>query len=430
MKLKKIFELAFGMVKASKLRSWLTMIGIVIGIASVVTIMTTGEIFQTAVIKEMNGFGGDLIYVFPGYSEFNFEEDYEPQPIKLMTKKEKYAIESLPSVDYVNVNVGYSSEINYAGKKGQISINGVSTNVWEEITNKKVTQGRFFFPGERKVVIIDSKLANEKFSQQINLNQNIRIEGENFRVIGILEEDKGLLSGIAGGMDSVYMSYKDVLEMKQNFNNNMQSNNINQSANMFLDEGVTEEFSTLEIKKAKNADPEKVIEEIEKQLYKVRNVNEETKNFQVESPLKIMKSTKKIITGITAFLSFIAGIALLVGSVGIANTMFTSVLEKTKEIGIMKSIGAKNKDIMTLFLINAALLSLVGGIVGIILGVLFVKLIVVLVGVIKNIDLQFTISFTSIFIATIISILVGVLAGIIPAKNASKLDPVEALRRD
>ena len=135
-----------------------------------------------------------------------------------------------------------------------------------------------------------------------------------------------------------------------------------------------------------------------------------------------------MINGLTAFLAFIAGISLLVGSTGIANTMFTSVLEKTKEIGIMKAIGAKNQDIMLIFLCNSAMISLVGGIIGILVGTLAVQAGLFFISIKMNAPFEFALSFKATFISTLVSIVVGLIAGLVPAKNASELKPVDALR--
>jgi putative ABC transport system permease protein len=159
-----------------------------------------------------------------------------------------------------------------------------------------------------------------------------------------------------------------------------------------------------------------------------RRVDEDTKDFYIYSQQEMMESTNKLISGLTAFLAFIAGISLLVGSVGIANTMFTSVLEKTKEIGIMKAIGARNEDVLLIFLCNAALIGLVGGLIGIIFGTAFVQVIVYLISMQLKIPFVFTLSIKATVVATLVSIGVGLIAGFMPAKSAAKLNPVDALR--
>ncbi len=187
-------------------------------------------------------------------------------------------------------------------------------------------------------------------------------------------------------------------------------------------------YDSIEIKLYTGADYDSTLQEIERKLRLSRKVTEDTQDFYVNSIKETIESTQKLINGLTAFLAFIAGISLLVGSTGIANTMFTSVLEKTKEIGIMKAIGAKNSDIMLIFLCNAAMISLVGGIIGILLGTAAVQVIMLLISIKMNVPFEFALSLKGTFVATLVSIVVGLIAGLVPAKNASELKPVDALR--
>jgi putative ABC transport system permease protein len=450
MKLAKILKIALSMVRANKLRSWLTIIGVIIGIASVIAIVTTGEYFQEQVTETLEGLGGDTITIIAsvpfeisseedmGYEEVEEEdsdesttitggngEEYENStsaPIEVetgteaeLTTKDVFVLRSIPAVEYVNVNVQTMAELQLGSESTYALIDGVDPGVWPGITKKKVGEGRMLVPGDRAVVVISNELAKNTFEQEIRLNQMIPLNGKSYRVIGILAKGGGLLGGMGDIFgSSIYMPYQEVYSLRDGEEN--------------AAERERDVYDTIEIKLYNNADYDSALQEIERKLRLSRRVTEDTQDFYVNSQKDAIESTQKLINGLTAFLAFIASISLLVGSTGIANTMFTSVLEKTKEIGIMKAIGAKNGDIMMIFLCNAAMISLVGGIIGIILGTAAVQLILFLISMKMNIPFEFALSLKGTLIATLISIIVGLIAGLVPAKNAAELKPVDALR--
>ena len=458
MKPKKILKIAFNMVKANKLRSWLTIIGVIIGIASVMAIVTTGEYFQEQVTETLEGLGGDTITIVASIpfqvneegemvkdteassevaaeteevapeteevtaetkevSETNTSDSIEPESVTEaeLTKMDVFTLLSIPDVEYINVNVEGGAELTFGSETTSVGVKGVDPNFWPKFTNKKVEQGRMLKSGDKSVVIISKELSNDTFEQEIRLNQMILLNGRSYRVIGILEKDGGLLGGLKGLFgSSIYMPYKDVYSLSYSDED--------------MPEREREVYDSIEIKLDKGADYDAALKEIERKLRLSRRVTEDTQDFYINSQKEAIESTGKLINGLTAFLAFIAGISLLVGSTGIANTMFTSVLEKTKEIGIMKAIGAKNRDIMLIFLCNAAMISLVGGIIGILLGTAAVQAILLLISIQMKVPFEFALSLKGTVIATLVSIIVGLIAGLVPAKNAAELKPVDALR--
>ena len=461
MKPGKILKIALSMVKANKLRSWLTIVGIIIGIASVMAIVTTGEYFEKEVTETLEGFGGDTITIVAStpfqvtdeefavedsedsetspeeISEGNSEESsetivgaekgdektetYTSDPLGFesveeaqLTKMDVFTLRSIPAIEYINVNVEKDSELELGGESTFVWIKGVDPGVWPEITKKELEHGRMLKAGDRNVVVISNELAKESFKKEIRLNQIILLNDKSYRVVGILAKSSGLIGGLTGVFESsIYMPYQDVYSL---------------SSKEDLSERDKDVYSTIEIKLYKGADYNSSLQEIEDKLRLSRRVNEDNQDFYVNSDKEAIENARKLINGLTAFLAFIAGISLLVGSTGIANTMFTSVLEKTKEIGIMKAIGAKNRDIMLIFLCNSAMISLVGGIIGILLGTAAVQAVLFFLSIKMNAPFEFALSLKATFIATFVSIIVGLIAGIIPAKNASELKPVDALR--
>jgi putative ABC transport system permease protein len=332
-----------------------------------------------------------------------------------LTKMDVFTLLRIPAVEYVNVNVEGAADLQFGGATTGVQVKGVDPKVWPEITKKKVIQGRMLKPGDKAVAIISNELSNGTFKREIDLNQLILLNGRSYRVIGILEKDGGLLGGMGGLFgSSVYIPYQEAYTL--------------QYGDEYMPEMEGENYTSIEVQLNKGADYDLALKEIERKLRLSRRVTTETQNFYVNSPKAVIEGTRSLINGLTAFLAFIAGISLLVGSTGIANTMFTSVLEKTKEIGIMKAIGAKNGDIMLIFLCNAAMISLVGGIIGIIIGTTAVQVILFLLSIQLKVPFEFVLSLRGTVIATMVSILVGLIAGLVPAKNAAELKPVDALR--
>jgi putative ABC transport system permease protein len=453
MKPGKILKIALSMVKANKLRSWLTIIGVIIGIASVMAIVTTGEYFEKEVTETLEEFGGDTITIVAstpfkvtdeeiivdysedpeGSSEYSGESsettveegeevntdtsdsvEFDQVTEAQLTKLDVFTLRSIPAIEYINVNVETDAELKLGGESTPVWIKGVDPGVWPDIAKKDLEQGRMLETGDRNVVVLSNELAKETFEKEIRLNQMILLNNRSYRVVGILEKNSGLLGGLTGLFgSSIYMPYQEVYSL---------------SSDEDLSERETDAYSTIEVKLYKGADYNSSLQEIENKLKLSRRVNEDTQDFYVNSDKEAIENTRKLINGLTVFLAFIAGISLLVGSTGIANTMFTSVLEKTKEIGIMKAIGAKNRDIMLIFLCNSAMISLVGGIIGIILGTAAVQAVLFVLSIKMNVPFEFALSLKATFVSTFISIIVGLIAGLVPAKNASELKPVDALR--
>lgn len=443
MKPVKILRIAFNMVKANKLRSWLTIIGVIIGIASVMAIVTTGEYFQNQVTETLEGLGGDTITIVAStpfnvmeFDEEAVEVDYddsefdgggkddtayrEPKRAEL-TKKDLFTLRRIPEIQYINTKVDTGADLELGGKKTWVHVEGVEAGVWSELTKKKIAKGRMLKPGDRAVVVISDELAHEEaLEREIRVNQMVLLNGRSYRVIGILAKDEGLLGGLSGMFgSSVYTPYEEVYNLKE--------------AAYTMDENIPERdydvYDSIEIKLYQDVDYEATLKAIEENLRRSRKVHDEKdQDFYVSSPKEAIEGTRKLINGLTAFLALIAGISLLVGSTGIANTMFTSVLEKTKEIGIMKAIGARNEDIRLIFLCNAALIGLVGGIIGILLGTAVVQVILLAISMKMKVPFEFALSIKGTLVASLVSIIVGLIAGYIPAKNASELNPVDALR--
>ncbi len=412
MKLEKCFMHAFNMALHSKLRSWLTILGIVIGVAAVIAIVSMGEGMQQSMTAQLSGLGGDIVTISPGFSrgagmfamrggggEGGFSGGVQATDKEIvLSRSDLQALKGIPDIALIDTNIRGSVEVSYRGKTGKVSLTGVDQRVWSQITTNKIKNGRMLDSADQNVIVIGGRLASSYFDQPIGINKMITIEGSAFRVVGILDDQSTNI------YMPIQMAYQ-VIEDKKN--------------------GIYDSF----VVKIKNEDQlDEVITKIESKLMTARHVTPKDRDFSVSSSRQFQQTRAEALSSLNAFLVAIAAVSLIVGAVGIANTMFTSVLEKTKEIGIMKAIGARNHDILLIFLFNAGFIGLVGGILGIILGTILSGFMPALMGGIPLMRGTAIVSLNSIIMALSVSVTVGVLAGIIPAYQASKLKPVDALR--
>ena len=417
MKFKKSFRLALNILLHSKLRSWLTIIGIVIGVAAIVAIVSIGEGAQASVQERLGGLGADIITVSPGFQRAagGFRGGFggggggggnaaTTTSAKNLTNRDIQAVKSVDGISFVNGIVSGRADISFLAESASVSVQGVDNLAWSNMVTTELESGRYLNPGDTNVIVIGSRIAKSTFKQPLVLNRDITIEGRLFKIVGILKE-----SGSGGDDNRIFMP-------------------IEQARNVIEDAG-NEKIDSIVIKvKDANFVTERT-SEIDSRLMLSRHVTNRTKDFTVTSSQATLERVQGVTETFTLFLGAIAAVSLIVGAVGIANTMFTSVLEKTKEIGIMKAIGARNFDIMMIFLLNSGLVGLVGGFLGVGLGsaISFV-LPNFLSGIGPGGSVRTVIPASLLIEALLISIIIGMIAGAIPAYRASKLKPVDALR--
>ncbi|MCX6750876.1 MAG: ABC transporter permease [Candidatus Pacearchaeota archaeon] len=422
MRLQKSFQLAWNILIHSKLRSWLTIIGIIIGIAAVVSIVSISIGAQQQLESRLGNLGANILTVTPGFSRarglMGFEGgggDFQGGPgrddssstseTKNLTARDINIIKSILNVDYVMGTVSSEGSMTYSGKTANVRVSGVDELVWKEITTETIESGRLFTSGDDYSIVIGSNLATSTFDN-IPINSKVTIEGKYFKVVGILN-----------GGNSVYMP-------------------IQTARDVFDDIGL-QEFDSISVKIEDVSISNETVTIITSKLMMSRGILKETeKDFTVSNPSAMQETFKQTMSTMSIFLGAIAAISLIVGAIGIANTMFTSVLEKTKEIGIMKAIGARNKDILIIFLLNAGMIGLVGGLGGIILGVIGSGIIGSMVstasgtagGGISRMLGNTAVTPELLIGALLFAVIIGMIAGAIPAYRASKLKPVDALR--
>lgn len=416
MKFKKSFQLALNILLHSRIRSWLTIIGIVIGIAAVVSIVSISQGAQQSLEEQLGSLGADVLTITPGFSQAQGSgggfrggsggmggsgDTSSSDEQENLTARDVLILKNVDNVDYVMGEVSDRGDLTYSSKTAILSVKGVGVSVWKDITTEQIAEGRFLGVGDTYSIVLGGNIVSSTFEDGIPLNSKVTIEGKSFKVVGILE------SG-----NNIYMP-------------------IEVARTTFEDIG-DEEFDSIYIKIEDVEIADATVEEITKKLMFSRGaLNDKDRDFTVTNPADRQETIMQTTQQMTLFLTAIAAISLLVGAVGIANTMFTSVLEKTREIGIMKAIGAKNKDILLIFLFNAGLIGFVGGIGGIILGYFGSGLVSSLGnsgGMTGRLFGNSSVTPELLIGALLFSIIVGMVAGAIPAYRASRLNPVDALR--
>ncbi len=407
MKLNKCFKHAFDMVLHSKLRSWLTILGIVIGVAAVIAIISIGEGLQQTMNAQLSTLGGDIVTVSPGFSrggnmfgpgDFRGGGSQATEKEIVLSRSDLQALKGIPDIALIDTNIRGSVDVSYLGKSGRVSITGVDQKIWSQITTNKIKTGRMLDPADQNVIVIGGRLASSYFDQPVGINKMVTINSSAFRVVGILDDQS----------TNIYMPI--------------------QMAYQVIEEKTNDVYDSLVVKIRNEDQLDEAIAKIENKLIIARHVSQKDKDFSVTSRKEMQQTRADMLNSMNAFLLAIAAVSLIVGSVGIANTMFTSVLEKTKEIGIMKAIGARNNDIMLIFLFNAGFIGLVGGIIGVVVGTILSGFMPALMGNLPLARGITIVSLNSIIMALSVSVMVGIVAGIIPAYQASKLKPVDALR--
>lgn len=422
MRFRKSFKLALNILLHSKLRSWLTIIGIVIGVAAIVAIVSIGEGAQVNVQERLSGLGADLITVSPGFERASggfrvgvgggsrggsgsSGSSSITTMSKNLTNKDLQIIKSVEGISFVNGIVSGRADVFYLAESASVSVQGVDPLAWSNIISTELESGRYLNAGDTNVVVIGNRIAKTTFKQPLVLNRDIAIEGRLFKVVGILKESGGF-----GGDDSrIIMPIGQARDILENVGN--------------------EKFDSIVVKASDANLVDQIVSEIDSKLMISRHVTARNKDFSVTSSKATQERLQDVTQTFTIFLGAIAAVSLLVGAVGIANTMFTSVLEKTKEIGIMKAIGARNFDIMMVFLLNSGLVGLVGGLLGIGLGsAISTVLPKILTGLGPGGSVRTIVPISLLVEALFLSIIIGMIAGAIPAHRASKLKPVDALR--
>ena len=401
--IKDYFALVLRSLNQRKLRGSLTVLGILIGMAAVVSIISLGYGMQNAVNEEMEKVGKDRIIITPSGLFMGPTADVSTAEL---TEDDLDIIKKVRGIRMASGVLSETAEVEYRDEKEYLSIFGTPTDTEskKEIENIgffTIKEGKQFKENDNYKAIAGYNIAYDTFDRDLGLGESIYIEGKKFDIIGIQEK-----AGI-GVHDVIIRIPMD-------------------TARDLFDE--PKKISMIFARVDEGFVPSEVAESVKKKLRNFRDVEEGEEDFSVQTAEKTISTFTTILQIINIVLTGIAAISLVVGGVGIMNTMYTSITERTKEIGIMKSIGARNSQILTLFLIESGFLGLAGGLLGVIIGVGLSKLVEFIIIQAGLTLFKSYFNFYWIIGVLIFSFAVGCLSGIAPARQASKLKPVEALR--
>ena len=398
------FRLAFRNLKHRGIRSWLTLLGIFIGITAVVSLISLGNGLQLAIGSQFGLSETELISVQAGGLNFGPPGSSVVDPL---TMDDLEAIEKLSSVEQTARRNLEPGQLEY----NDIVVFGYTTNIMDGEDRKFLyeqlaidpLEGRFLNDGERGKVILGYNFYANKvgLEKEIHAGNNVLIEGEKFEVVGIAEKKGSMI-----------------------FDNIVLMNNVDMEG--LFDYGDEVDIIAVQAKDKNELD--RVKKEIEDLLRKRRGVKAGKEDFEVSTPEASLEQINGVLNGVKVFIAIVAGISILIGAIGIINTMTTSVLERKREIGIMKAIGARNENIFFQFFIESSLLGLIGGILGAIVGTLIGVLGTLGINSWIGAEVQPSISFALIFFSLLGSFILGGLAGISPAMSAARQNPVDALR--
>ncbi|MDD7218878.1 MAG: ABC transporter permease [Clostridia bacterium] len=408
-KLYEYIRMAVHNIMANKGRSFLTMLGIIIGISSVIAIVSIGEGTKKQMNSEIDGIGGGQIYIDVSSDAQKAEE--------WITQGDVEAVRALDGVEGVSVSDGCEGETNTGKGDFSIELNGEGPDA-RLLENADMKHGVYFGEKEiqegKNVCVLSDTDARRLFGTDdvVGLSIDVNCYGltKSLKICGVtMQKENGTFVNYTyeGMPVTVNVPYTTIEEFT----------------------GISDSFYSMLIQGDRKGDTQSIADSVVDLLEKRHKCAGED-YFRVQNFQDVLSSMNQMLDMVTLFISFVAGISLLVGGIGVMNIMLVSVTERTREIGIRKSLGAKTSSIMVQFLAEAAILTIIGGIIGIILGILGGYGICSVISSRMKMVIKPGIKLSTIGAATLFSCAVGVFFGIYPARKAAKLSPIEALRRN
>ncbi|MEK7813906.1 MAG: ABC transporter permease [Candidatus Desantisbacteria bacterium] len=392
-------------LSANKLRSGLTMLGIIIGVAAVIAMVSIGEGAKQAITKRIESMGSNLLMVRPTRPDEDKKTEITGYSPGLTNEDGVAILKQCPSIKNIACEVTLKAQTKYLSQDWDTSITG-TTPFYEVVKNFHVEEGRFISSQDvdewKKVCVLGKTVVKELLKEENPIGKTIKIRNERFVCIGVMEA-----KGQTGWRDEDDIVFIPQTTAQKRFT------------------GDTKVTGLLVQTKGSEVD-ESAISEIEAILTKR---HKGVFDFNVRSQQEILDTMQQVTQSFKLLLGGIAAISLLVGGIGIMNIMLVSVTERTREIGLRKSIGAKRLDILMQFLIESVVLSMVGGIIGIISGIgLGIGVGKLMSKTMSGGTWVSVVSLSSIILSFFFAVSIGIFFGMYPANKASKLDPVEALR--
>lgn len=389
MNLLEAIKMGYKNILANKVRSFLTMLGIIIGITSVISLVSIGEGSTRSITEKIESLGTNMLNVTIIHNKGSRKVESEDML--------KFAKENIDVIKGISPVLKSSVTVKYFNNNLETNLEGVS-GIYLEVNNLELEKGIFLnnlnIDDRSKVVVLGSYINNELFSQEDSIGKKIKINGVSYIVVGVIAEKSDSLEGSKD--DKIYIPYTTAIRLLKNSN---------------IKSYVVQSENKETINKAE--------EIISTYLYDIFNTEDA---YRIFNQAEMLDTVNETTATLKLLLGSIAGISLLVGGIGIMNIMLVSVTERTKEIGVRKAIGAKRKDILLQFLVESMFLSCIGGVIGIILGIVISYILGNFMGIIP------VVSNDIIILAVSFAIIIGVFFGMYPANKASKLNPIDALR--
>jgi putative ABC transport system permease protein len=411
-------RVALRALSANKLRTTLTMLGIIIGVSAVIALMSIGRGAQAQVTSQIQSLGTNLLFVRPGASRDQGVRG-SAGTASTLTLEDSDAIATLPNIVGTAPELGTGAQMLANGQNLNSRVTGV-TEDYATIRNTGIAAGDWIskaqVDGRSSVVVLGDSVAKQLFPDSDPIGQNVRMSvggrtGTNFRVIGVTEMKGG--SGLGNTDDQVYVPITTVMARLFAQRTSRGAPNV----------------STVNVQVVSESAMDDTVAQIGDLLRTRHKVSQD--DFTIQSQQDFLNTFNQIAGTFTLLLGAVAGISLVVGGIGIMNIMLVSVTERTREIGIRKAVGARRRDILTQFLVEAIVVSVLGGAIGIAIGTGLAALISQVQvpgngGATSNLQTQ--VGLDSIMLAFFVSAAVGLFFGIYPATRASRLNPIEALR--
>jgi len=413
MKITRVLSGTFTSLNANKLRTGLTTLGIVIGVAAVIAMLSVGQGAQNSITSSISNIGTNLLFVSAGaQSRFGGGGFAAVRNVRSLTLADAQALMDpfqAPAVQAVAPILQGGNISAAANGQTTTTIYGVTSNYFS-MRNEQVSEGAIFNDQQvnihARVVVIGPDLATTLFGRTTNLTgQEVRINGQTFTIIGVLQSKGGSSLGSSDNQAIIPLTTA--------------RDRVIRSTGTTVDSIYVQATSAQAVSEAST--------QVSNIMRLRHHVAVGKEDFSVFNQQDLAQTASSIIGVLTIFLGGIAAISLLIGGIGIMNIMLVSVTERTREIGLRKAVGARNRDILIQFLIESLFLSLLGGFIGVVLGWL-ISLIIGQVASASGTSLTPAVSLNAVLLATLFSAAVGLFFGIYPARRAASLEPVEALR--
>jgi putative ABC transport system permease protein len=402
MRLGNLIGVALKSIRKNRMRSILTMLGIIIGVGAVIIMVSLGKGTQADIENRITSLGTNLLTIFPGSGEFRGVQGGAGSRASLTIADVEILRKKTSLVKYISPLIRTSGQAVAGGANWQTRITGVSAE-YTDITDWHVKTGTFFTERDektkRKVAVLGKTVAEKLFGNASPLGERIRIGAVPFTVIGVMEE-KG--QGPGGDEDDVILAPAATVLYRMSDGQTVNTIMASAASTELMDEAESEMRSLL------------------RSSHRLGDGQKD--DFTIRSQTDIIETASSVTGFLTMLLGAIAGVSLMVGGIGIMNIMLVSVTERTREIGIRLAVGARSSDVLVQFLIEALILSLLGGVIGVVAGIGFGKLISLIAGLTVVVDPLI------VFISFVFSGAVGIFFGFYPARKASRLNPIDALR--